>query len=77
MSRTFIGYSVYIFINEYERESKLFAEIDLLPIEANDEYTRIKLTINKTNTRLHSIEYFDVDNNSYLVQIRILLLIPK
>lgn len=59
----------YSFRGELNDDGKTIYEIDLLPMDLNLEYSRIRIRILKNNLDLLSAKYDKKDGNHYLVEI--------
>jgi len=59
----------YKYIGEISEAGKIQYEIDLFPINIEQEYSRIKIRIEKTSMDLHSAKYFRKDGYHFLVEI--------
>ena len=59
----------YSFRGEINDDGKTIYEIDLLPMDLNLEYSRIRIRILKNNLDLLSAKYDKKDGNHYLIEI--------
>lgn len=59
----------YKYVGEISEAGKTLYEIDLFPINIEQEYSRIKIRIEKTGMDLYSAKYFRKDGYHFLVEI--------
>ena len=59
----------YSFLGELSEGGNVIYEIDLIPIDLDLEYSRIRIRILKNSMELLSAKYFRKDGNHYLIEI--------
>lgn len=59
----------YGFLGEKRIGDEVVYEIDLIPVELNVDYSRIRINISKKNLELLSAQYYKKDGNHYLIEV--------
>lgn len=60
---------VYALVNEYAEGGRTYAQIEFKPLDKNSEYSKLRVTIDKTNYQVKQIKAFAKDGSRYTLQV--------
>ncbi len=60
----------YHYVSTYENNGKTLEVVDLYPVDLKEEYSRIRLQIDKKTGSLYSARYFGKNGIQYFIQIK-------
>jgi len=63
------GKFVYLLVNEYGNNGKVFTEIEFKPLDRNSDYTKIRMTVNKSTTEVVDVKTFGRDGSRFTLKI--------
>ncbi len=63
------GQYIYSIIEERKVGSTLFADIEFKPVAKNADYTKMRLTVDKSSNKLISLRVFSRDGSRYLLKM--------
>lgn len=63
------GQFVYLLVNEYGKNGKVYAEIEFKPLDRNFDYTKIRMTVNKSTAEVVDVKTFGRDGSRFTLNI--------
>lgn len=63
------GQFVYLLVNEYGKNGKVYSEIEFKPLDRNFDYTKIRMTVNKTTAEVIDVKTFGRDGSRFTLTI--------
>ncbi len=64
------GKFVYLLVNEFSKNGKIFAEIEFKPLDRNFDYTKIRMTVNKSTAEVEEVKTFGRDGSRFTLNIK-------
>ncbi len=63
---------VYALMNEFSENGQIFQQIEFKPLDQNSEYSKMRLTVNKSQNDISQIKVFSKDGSRYTLTINAL-----
>ncbi len=63
------GKFAYVLVNEYSQSGKVLQDIEFKPLEKNFDYSKIRMSVNKTTSEVVSVKAFGKDGARFTLSI--------
>ncbi|HMO40888.1 MAG TPA: outer membrane lipoprotein carrier protein LolA [Saprospiraceae bacterium] len=63
------GKFAYVLVNEYSQGGKAVQEIEFKPLQKNFDYSKIRMTVNKTTSEVLNVKAFGKDGSRFTITI--------